>query len=295
MLCAKSNVSCTFLAGPAKKHQPRIPEASLALSRDVDEDRSEQSRTPTTAETNSQLPFQSILDLQNNQPATGEDALQGSPDGHYYGRQTIFAGQLDANPAFNFDMIDFGTPCFNEPESAQQIGMLPEQSSPPNINMEILDNDLVPTRQKYTFDSGAPLVANPIEGKDGVHGVYFGLSGDTDPYLLRHFKYDEKGEFRMFKLTYRQLASGFNQGGTQATNSLRSLGSGLLQENSCVGSPRSNTGDGPVPTYFMMAADDLGDCGKEDTSVRNDASPQAVRMELDRLILPEDGSRLFGL
>jgi hypothetical protein len=139
-------------------------------------------------------------------------------------------------------------------------------------------------------ETGVPPLDFPIDGKDGVHGLYFGLSGETDPYLLRHYRYDSHGEFRQFKLIFRQTANDlYNDIPTDPPPDHLALDPFLNGDNVA---PRMQNS---IPVHFMMAADELADDAKEDTTVRPHVSPEAVRLELDQLVKPEDGSRLVGL
>ncbi|KAH8807247.1 fungal-specific transcription factor domain protein [Xylogone sp. PMI_703] len=116
------------------------------------------------------------------------------------------------------------------------------------------------------------LSINSIDHKRGINAQYFGLSGESDPFLLRHYQYDEKGEFNQFKLSYRKVAD----------------------DSPLSGLPDSHSSNG-VPVYFKISADDLEREMKEETAIRPNVSPEMMRKELYELVKVEDGCRLMDL
>jgi hypothetical protein len=281
--------------GPVKKHRQSITlDAPAALNLDSENSIGRGNADTISLDIDSGLSLQSLMDLRRSRSAMGDDqALHRSPDRAYFTGQTILDGQLDSNHIFDFEMLQFNTPSFSGALNVQESSTFLQEMPPRDERTETRDNsvaDIDPTRSPGS--EVMPTISS-IDRKDGVHGVYFGLSGDTDPYLLRHLPYDERGEFKMFKLIYRRLGNDINRYKTRSLSSGQSPSVSDRQQESHFA--RSTFAEGPVPAYFMMAADELGDCGKEDTAVRKDVAPEAVREELDRLILPEDGRRLFGL
>jgi hypothetical protein len=116
------------------------------------------------------------------------------------------------------------------------------------------------------------LTVNSIDEKRGTNAQYFGLSGESDPYLLQHYRYDERGEFTQFKLSYRKVADD--------SSSAKWLSS-----------PPPNG----VPVYFKISPDDLEGDMKEETAIRPDVSAEMTRKELYDLVPIEDGCRLMDL
>jgi hypothetical protein len=116
------------------------------------------------------------------------------------------------------------------------------------------------------------LAINSIDDKIGTNAQYFGLSGESDPYLLRHYRYNNSGEFNQFKLSYRKVAD---------------------DNSSAEWSYFQPPND--VPVYFKISADDLEGEMKEETSIRPNASAEMTRKELYELVQIEDGCRLMDL
>ncbi|RFU34250.1 hypothetical protein B7463_g2069, partial [Scytalidium lignicola] len=116
------------------------------------------------------------------------------------------------------------------------------------------------------------LVLNSIDDKRGTNAQYFGLSGESDPYLLRHYRYDDRGEFNQFKLSYRRVAD----------------------DDSSAEWPFSHHPNG-IPVYFKISADDLEEGMKEETAIRPNVSAEMMRKELYELVQIEDGCRLMDL
>ncbi|KAL1878851.1 hypothetical protein Plec18167_004146 [Paecilomyces lecythidis] len=89
----------------------------------------------------------------------------------------------------------------------------------------------------------------------------FGISAESDPWLLRHCRFDEHGVRRFYKVHFRNVAD--------------------------VSEPEQ------VPVHFMIASNDLVEGFKGDTAL---SPPEHdSRIELENLIPTEDGRRLFKL
>lgn len=195
----------------------------------------------------------------------------------------------------SFSNTDLGGVFCNELGDLLHVAGSPEQTRliplPQNLASESCG-----TRRGYAMlsENGIPPFDCPIDGKEDVHGLYLGLSGETDPYLLRHYKYDDHGDFSMFKLVFRQTAN-------DLYNDIASDPASLLSPSDPFGLDMSKNRDDniyqhiPIPVHFVMVADELADDAKEETTVRPHMSPESVRIELDQLIKPEDGIRLAGL
>ncbi|KAJ9252879.1 transcriptional regulator family: Fungal Specific TF [Paecilomyces variotii] len=89
----------------------------------------------------------------------------------------------------------------------------------------------------------------------------FGISAESDPWLLRHCRFDEHGLRRFYKVHFRNVAD--------------------------ISEPEQ------VPIHFMIASNDLVEGFKSDTAPSS--SENDLRTELENLIPTEDGRRLFKL
>jgi hypothetical protein len=296
--CQKSEVECTFVGRTAKRrHVVQTAEAIQSPDDEradgitpVGQARDFLPRSPNSGSSGQNRRLQSS----NSQPVQQiQPIIQG-----IHNPQHSIADQMDPGTMFDFNMMEF--------ESLSYIGLdtVPQDGSLEEYSLLAQRAGTIPTprapgtiQQIAVHEAGEPSHINSIDGKDGVHGEYFGLSGETDPFLLRNYKYDDHGEFRMFKLVFRQTANDIHniipQGSAHPSPASYSSTAGLDLGPSLRTQGRSTTAQ--VPVQFMMAADELADDAKEDTVVRKDVSPANVRDELDKLVLPEDGSRLIAL
>lgn len=115
------------------------------------------------------------------------------------------------------------------------------------------------TSSSSTYTTPPSTVIKSLEDMRGYTAQYFGLSGETDPYLIRHFSFATEGEARFFKVHFRKVA---------------------------------NEGKEFVPAHFMISSNELGNTMKRETSLFSDDSMAA---ELDKIIQPNDGRLLFKL
>ncbi|KAL2812918.1 hypothetical protein BDW59DRAFT_35404 [Aspergillus cavernicola] len=105
-----------------------------------------------------------------------------------------------------------------------------------------------------------------LDKREGFSCQYFGLSGESDPYLLRHFRFPSDGETRFFKVHFRSLAA-----------------EGRIDDSR------------QLPVHFMVSSDELGNAMKSETTFGHESPPDCVRSRLDRMVSTEDGQRLVGL
>lgn len=105
-----------------------------------------------------------------------------------------------------------------------------------------------------------PQAIQTLDLLKGVSSQLIGASGESDPWLLRHCKFDEYGLLLFHQVHFR------NAGGV----------------------PR----DEKIPVHFLVSADELYDAAKETTKY-----PRLIsrRDEMNSLITPECGKRLFSL
>lgn len=105
-----------------------------------------------------------------------------------------------------------------------------------------------------------PQAIQTLDLLKGVSSQLIGASGESDPWLLRHCKFDEYGFLLFHQVHFR------NAGGV----------------------PR----DEKIPVHFLVSADDLYDAAKETTKY---PSITSRRDQLNSLVSPECGKRLFSL
>ncbi|KAJ0426791.1 hypothetical protein BJY00DRAFT_306787 [Aspergillus carlsbadensis] len=119
----------------------------------------------------------------------------------------------------------------------------------------------------HSPNPGLPAASvRSLDKLDGFSSQYFGLSGESDPYLLRHFRFLSDGQTQFFKVHFRSLAA--------------------ERESENLTQP---------PVQFMVSSDDLGNAMKSETTFGDPSRPGSVRQTLDDIVGPEDGRRLVGL
>jgi len=96
-----------------------------------------------------------------------------------------------------------------------------------------------------------------LDKMDGLFAQLFGLSGESDPYLLRHFHWDENEQRPFIRVHFRKVDSELNG----------------------------------VPIHFALAKDELAAGLKAEAAHLGPPN----RELLDRLIPPEDGRRMIRL
>ncbi|KAL2825500.1 fungal-specific transcription factor domain-containing protein [Aspergillus cavernicola] len=119
----------------------------------------------------------------------------------------------------------------------------------------------------FMLDPGAlaPLVQR-IQSLDHLNGFsaqMSGTSGESDPWLLRHGRYDENGMCNISRVSFRTVG-------------------GVPYEHM-------------VPVHFLVAENSLYRGGKEETSYDPSINDQTLRHQLDDLVPEHDGRRLISL
>lgn len=113
-------------------------------------------------------------------------------------------------------------------------------------------------------NNGAPTVQRirSLDQIDGSTAQLFGMSSESDPWLLRHCRYDEYGMRSLHRTHVRHV------GGVPV--------------------------EGLVPVHFLVMEDDILASAKEATRFRP-GGPDMARNELDAMVAPEHGRRLVSL
>ncbi|KAH7020690.1 fungal-specific transcription factor domain-containing protein [Microdochium trichocladiopsis] len=127
-------------------------------------------------------------------------------------------------------------------------------------------------RQKKTSHS--------IDTREGFHGTYFGLSGEVDPYLLRHYLYDDADEFTFLRLIYRQLHNDLHDPTAPPSPQRRPLGKHQGQRE---------------PVQFYLMSSELADEHKQAGPKQNPRCEGSTAGELDALVDHDQALRLLQL
>ena len=150
-------------------------------------------------------------------------------------------------------------------------GGLNGQPSPSHIHHQQLgqDQDAAPL---YNMDpylhmiSGAVRI-RPLDSQTTRSARFIGESGESNPYLLRHYPYDENDECTISKLTYRRIQSASNQHTLPGEK-------------------------GEPPVVFMLADDSLAQKGEP--RVEDDVLARA-RSDIAGMFSEQEALRLIGL
>jgi len=152
-----------------------------------------------------------------------------------------------------------GAPCLQSPPSPAMVGCMSQLSQ---------GNDSTLSAQPTIFGvlegTGAQLntqFTQSLEGMQGHAAQLFGSSSESDPWLLRHCRFDDFGA-RTFQSTQYRSAGGL---------------------------PLPHK----IPIHFMIEPNELLETAKDET--RAYAQEIASREELERIVPPECGQRLVAV
>lgn len=119
-----------------------------------------------------------------------------------------------------------------------------------------------------------------IDQRPDFQSTYFGLSGESDPYLLRHYLYNDADEFPFLRVIYRRT-----QHGTIPHDQL-----------SATEHPAATARDSShVPVQFLLTSNELGDELRRLGPTNHLYDHELVREELNNLVNEEIGQRLVLL
>ncbi|KAF7545206.1 hypothetical protein G7Z17_g9360 [Cylindrodendrum hubeiense] len=121
---------------------------------------------------------------------------------------------------------------------------------------------------------------NSIDQRPDFQSTYFGLSSESDPYLLRHYLYNEAEEFPFLRVIYRRA-----QPEPQDSDDPTQPSSTATRRKT---KPH-------VPIQFLMTSNELGEELKRVGPTAQVADHHSVRSELNRLVNEEHGRRLVLL
>lgn len=220
---------------------------------------------------------------------TRVDQFYNTPDGFV---QFLLERDSYSNPAGD-DLVSHSSPKSLpklQQANAGVAGTNPNGITSPCISASS-SSHIPPTFTVGTSKSAGTEVCS-IDDTEGFSAQYFGLSGESDPFLLNHIKYDENNERRYFKVHFRKAAEAFRHG---ATGLIMNGHDNTTQAHSA--SPAASMPDisSTIPVQFMMTAKELTVEKEKDTAFRPEVSREGLRQELDALISPDDGQRLINL
>jgi hypothetical protein len=163
------------------------------------------------------------------------------------------------------------------PDSLPPLGQVTNDLDP---NQQFLPE--TPSREEEI------LYQNSLDQFEGFSGQLFGLSSESDPYLLRHFRWDENGYRRFMRVHFRRV------GPDESSKPAHSKQIRTRQFSSNPASAPDLSVKG-VPIHFALAKDELFKELKSETGIQKDMAQDSGRKALDSLVPPEDGRRMVSL
>ncbi|TAQ85299.1 hypothetical protein B7494_g6369 [Chlorociboria aeruginascens] len=140
--------------------------------------------------------------------------------------------------------------------SPQHDGLLVRQNTPPIYTMD-----------SYMQMLHGPRI-RPLDSQFSRSARFIGDTGESNPYLLRHYIYDDNDECTISKLTYRRIQS-------------NPISDGV-----------TDSSKGEPPVVFMLADDSLAQKGEPRVE---DAILEKARRDVDIMFTEPDAIRLIGL
>lgn len=211
-----------------------------------------------------------------------EDPIERLHEFSYHDMHTWWHGGLVENEPTSNDRFDHLDPSGGQNDQVE--------------NFELRAHNM-PENHSSRTDSNRPKICS-INDAPGVTGLYIGLGGELDPYLLRYFKYDENHQRQYFKVNFLKAADPKDPSET-ARSPLSKGDSSWFAAHSPDAFSRGDTDMdtllGEIPVQFMLNSDELAEEEKKDTTFRASTSSESLRHELDQMVSPEDGLRLINL
>lgn len=142
---------------------------------------------------------------------------------------------------------------------------LPAHSSPDQLHLSQTDASPIFNMDPYLLSGGLRIA--PLDSQTTRSARFIGETGESNPYLLKYYKYDTNDECTISKLTYRRIKSSLNQDGLSGER-------------------------GEPPVVFMLADDSLAQKGEpriEDDILRKS------QMDIESMFTEQEALRLIGL
>lgn len=143
-------------------------------------------------------------------------------------------------------------------------------SSPGQVQLISTDHDAQPVynMDPYLQMMSARVRVRPLDSQSSRSARLIGETGESTPYLLRHYRYDENDECTISKLTYRRIRK------TASQNALH------------------HSGKAEAAVMFMLADDTLAQKGEP--RVEDDVLIKA-RSDINAMCSEQEALRLIGL
>ena len=216
-----------------------------------------------------------------------------APLGNDFDFPTRISAASDGSPqAFRSELISPGVGPIQPSQQHEQLQDRLEGTYPSNANGTHPSGeveDLASLRDDVTEDFPPEKQEAPrdqewsdeysLDERPGYSFQLIGMSGETDPFLLRHYQYDTRDTFRMFGLDFRKVVDDINMPGP------------------AVSSLSSQIPAGDIPIQFVMTNEEI--CEEDVKIIDKDFSGFSTEAEdhdlLYKLVPVDLGSRLLKL
>ncbi|KAH7120597.1 fungal-specific transcription factor domain-containing protein [Dactylonectria macrodidyma] len=168
--------------------------------------------------------------------------------------------------------LDIDEPMSSGPGRSQTGGSVSESSSPMHVTETHHPLGVSPGQANHEYSS--------IDQRLDFQSTYFGLSGESDPYLLRHYLYNDADEFPFLRVIYRRAQTD---------------GHGSEQVHHSHSTHATRNQKSPVPIQFLLTSNELGEEHKKIGPTSQLDKHQSSKAELDALVNDEHGRRLVLL
>jgi hypothetical protein len=252
--CLQINTACTFLQPPSKRRKPNTPTSEHLLVERLHNGfnfAADMGDVFTDGYLNEVQNFYEVSPSQEGAQVSLSPGDMSQDIGYIQQR----AGEEPTNPR-----VIWNTTREDELEVEADVSLHIFEWEPGREDIQGLTH-VVPSSSplKSSMDAGV----HSLDDLEGHSAQYFGLSGESDPYLLRHFRWDENGERQFIRVHFRNVLA--------------------------------NNDTKEIPIHFALSKDELAKETKLETTISRDSSKGTARERLDKLIRPEDGRRLIAL
>lgn len=261
-LCIRYNKECTFVESPAKRRRPNDnnPESQrLRQNGSFDAKAINVAGQnafvggPLSAGSGAMDMQQELMHWQSNMPPFGVLPDMGMTPGMEFG---AFDPALYREPSMNFEAF--------EPMSATGA-VDPALAAPQHVHRSSIDT--TPSQRSATLPSSMqqPLdttSAEPsLDNQPSSNAQIVGMSGESDPYLLSRYRFDQYNEASFGQIRMRKMCD-------------------------------ANVLNGGLPTYFTIQHNGLA--SKAQPPERNETL-ERYRREVDEMVSDDVGKRLIAL
>ncbi|KAJ5790758.1 transcriptional regulator family: Fungal Specific TF [Penicillium psychrosexuale] len=194
-------------------------------------------------------------------------------------RDNVFQNPLIGNGWPRDDGVDW--PTFNNDDFQGMLDTLGRETISELLPIDGFNTaDNSPSRSHSSQPGG--LEELTIDQKPDFSSQIFGFSGESDPFLLRNYPYDDSGEVKFFRLIYRMASN--TAAGPESDHTVLPDGH------------QGTSSAGDVPVYFLQNnSQTVSQSLQAVEKCMFEQGKHAPRIQLDSLVSPEMGVGLVKL